>query len=150
MNRTADFTDESPANLRRRQPPKEDCRMGALSDLARSINSLSRNPTEYGNFVCLLVLFIFIYGFAFFAAAIPAASVALVNISAKHLPVQRDVWISPLVFRQMLSTMYVLMLVPAAVVATEGMLAGHVVTVCIMALDYAAGLYHGAFIGQTI
>lgn len=124
--------------------------METLLDLASSIDSAAKSFNENDNGLCLIVLFVLIYGVAFAMSVVPCAALALLNNSAKHLPVRRDRWAPLGAFYALLTALFVVMAAPVALTVLRAGFAGCSIAVWIMAFDYAAGLYHGLFIGKTI
>lgn len=104
----------------------------------------------FPNFLCLLILYVSIYGLTFLLAGLFSASLALADISARYLHPRKETWVSANVFENILNVVFVLLITPVIVVTMQSTVAGHGIAVWIMALDFIAGAYHGIFVGRTI
>jgi len=124
--------------------------MGLLTELASSIDSLMHSLYVSPNFLCVLILFVAVYAIGFLLSSLPAALLALTNLSAGRLHPRKDTWLSPDQFDTLLNTLFVLMIAPVAIGTIHAIVAGHVIAAVIIALDLAAAIYHGVFVGRTI
>ena len=124
--------------------------MGIISELMASIDSMLHSLYVSPNFVCALILFVIAYGLSFILSAIPAALLALVDISARYMHARKDTWLSPDAFSLVLNVLFAVMLAPVLVAGVHAMIAGHVIGAVVVGLDVAAALYHGVFVGRSI
>lgn len=105
---------------------------------------------DFTNFLCLLILYVAIYGGSFLFAGFLSGFLALIDISARYLHPKKETWISADAFDAVLNIIFVLLVAPGVLVTLRAAVEGHGIAVWIMALDFIAGIYHGIFVGRTI
>jgi len=124
--------------------------MGLLTDLASSLDSMMRSLGDSPNFLCVLIIFAIVYAVAFIVAAIPAAILALLNLTADKLHPRKDTWLSFDEFAVVANVLFALLITPVIIGLAAAVGHGHVLSSLLLGLDFAAGIYHGVFVGRSI